>query len=128
MFLIPFKTKDYTLTANDKSVDKNNLTIYDYISQKACGTGVTLNAQTFDQAYQTIRDITPTAIGMSDSSKMANLCTSTELKYFKDAKIIKIPLYYTLLQKYAKKFDKGQKFVTQMSPYNIEPLTNVQKV
>lgn len=131
LLLIPFNDNGKIIsTYNERKEEtKEKMTIFDYIQTNGNETGVDYkHISTFEDAYNIIKSITPTKIGVSDSSKMGNLCSTDVITNFENVLCIKIPTYYYILQQYCKRrFFPGTKIITELSPYINNPLNCVKR-
>ncbi len=131
ILLIPFNNNGDIISTYDERYEESSekMTIFDYIKKNGNEIGVNINHITkFEDAYNLIKNITPSKIGISDFSRMGNLCSTNIITNFENVICIKIPSYFYLLQKYCKRrFVLGTKIITEMSPYMTQPLNSVKK-
>ena len=91
--------------AYNKSIETSKEQTLDYyIKNLSCGNGVDLfKPQTFEEAYNLIKTITPKAVGQNDNTYMANLCSNKIIKNTNDILKIKIPVFFEITRLYLKK-------------------------
>lgn len=132
LMLIPIKQKGGDiLDANADTIitTNNSQNFVDYIKNNAYGIGIDFeHISNFDDAYNLLGCITPNNIGTDDESLMSNLCSLQIKNITADTLIIKIPLYYKILQEYCKRnFTIGTKVITELTPYMKDSLFKVVK-